>query len=245
VTLPRLLRDGLVAGAAAGLAAALVLWLVVEPVIRRALLVEEARPAHGHVHVHVHEELVSRGQQVVVGLVTTGVVGMLFGVVFAVVFARTRHRLPASSDQGRAVALAAVGCAVFVLLPALTVPANPPGVGDDATVTRRTLLYVLTILVGVVIAGSLFAVDGLLRARGRSDGVRRCLVALLGCATLVVFLVAIPDPAPVPSDVGADLIWDFRLASLAQLGVMWGTLGLVFGLLLERATVPSRPRVRA
>jgi predicted cobalt transporter CbtA len=38
--------------------------------------------------------------------------------------------------------------------------------------------------------------------------------------------------------VPASLLWDFRLASLAQLTVMWLTLGLVFGLLMERAAAP-------
>jgi hypothetical protein len=37
-------------------------------------------------------------------------------------------------------------------------------------------------------------------------------------------------------------LWDFRLASLTQLAVMWATLGVSFGLLVHsRATEPSRP----
>jgi predicted cobalt transporter CbtA len=40
--------------------------------------------------------------------------------------------------------------------------------------------------------------------------------------------------------VPAALLWDFRLASLAQLATMWLTLGLVFGLLLERLAAPKR-----
>lgn len=236
VRFAHLLRHGVLSGAVAGLSAALVLWLVVEPVVRRALAVEEARDQHGH----AHEELVSRGQQVLGGLLTAAVVGVLFGVVFAVVFARTRHRLPGRSEQGRALVLAAMGFAVVVLLPAVTVPANPPAVGDPATVARRTLLYVLTILVGLLVVGLLLEVDRRLGERVRRPAVRRTLVVLLAAAAVVVVLAAMPAPDPIPADVPADLVWDFRLASLAQLAVMWGVLGLGFGLLVDRET--SAPR---
>lgn len=226
-----LLRYGLAAGAAAGLSAALVMYLVVEPVIRRALAIEDARP-----HAH-DEELVSRTAQVAVGLLTTVVVGMLFGVVFTVVFAKVRHRLTAASEQGRSVQLALMGFAAFVLMPALRIPANPPAVGDPATVTRRTLVYLLTVLLSLLAAGALFALDQRLRATSLDPGVRRCLVAAAGVAGLVLLMLVVPgNPDRIPSDVPAGLIWDFRLASLAQLAAMWGVLGLGFGALAGRRT---------
>ena len=226
-----LLRYGLAAGAAAGLSAALVMYLVVEPVIRRALVVEESRPETGH---H-HEELVSRTAQVGVGLLTTVVVGMLFGLVFAVVFAQVRHRLPAATEQGRAVLLAALGFGVFVLAPAVRIPANPPAVGDPSTVDRRTLLYLLTVLLAVLLAGALFALDRWLARTALDPGVRRILVVLAGVAGAALLLVLVPgSPDRIPADVPAGLVWDFRLASLAQLAAQWGVLGLVLGALAER-----------
>jgi hypothetical protein len=39
------------------------------------------------------------------------------------------------------------------------------------------------------------------------------------------------------------LIWDFRMASLAQLAAMWGALGLVFGLLVDREEATVRESV--
>ena len=48
------------------------------------------------------------------------------------------------------------------------------------------------------------------------------------------------SPDVVPDDVPADLLWDFRVASLAQLAAMWLTLGLVFGVLMERAATSDR-----
>jgi predicted cobalt transporter CbtA len=239
VRFSHLLRYGALAGAAAGVSAALVLWLVVEPVIRRALAVEDARPSR----MHSHEEVVTRAQQVVAGILTAGIVGVLFGVAFAVVFARARHRLPGGSDQGRVAVLAAIGYAVFVVLPAVTVPANPPSVGDPATVTRRTLFYVLTILAGALLAGLLFAADRWLQGRAGRAAARRAAVVLLGVAAVTVLLLAMPAPDPVPGDVPAALVWDFRMASLAQLAAMWGVLGLVFGLLVDREDAAVREPV--
>ncbi|GAA2027199.1 hypothetical protein GCM10009740_16120 [Terrabacter terrae] len=37
----------------------------------------------------------------------------------------------------------------------------------------------------------------------------------------------------------ARLIWDFRIAYLAELGLMRATLGVVFGLLATRKQVPT------
>jgi predicted cobalt transporter CbtA len=237
VQLSKLLRHGVAAGAAAGLCAALVLWVLVEPVIRRALEVEQAR-AGGH-DGHAHEPLVSRSFQVLGGAVTAALVGVMVGVVFAVVFARTRHLLPGRSDVGRSAALATAGFLVVTLLPALKVPANPPAVGDPATVTERTLLYVLTVLLGVLGVGIVLAVDRWLRERGRPDPRRAVVDTLAAVVLAVTVLVLVPgSPDTVPGDVPPTLLWDFRIASLAQLATMWLVLGLVFGTLVQ-------PRARA
>jgi predicted cobalt transporter CbtA len=236
----RLLRDGAVSGAVAGLTAALVMWLHTEPVIRRALVLEDAR-AHavgGHTH---SEEVVSRTAQVLAGAVTAALVGVLFGLVFAVVFARTRHRLPGRTDHSRALWLAMVGFAVFVLLPALVVPADPPGVGDPDTVTRRTLVYLLTILVGLLLVGVVAALDGLLRGRDVAQPVRST-ADLLAVAVLVPLTVwLLPAAAStIPADGPAYLVWDFRLASIAQQASMWLVLACVFGLLQSRRSTAAR-----
>lgn len=239
-----ILRHGLIAGAAAGLCAALVLWLLVEPVIRRALVIEEARG--GHNPGHDAEPLVSRTLQVFGGLATAALVGMLLGVVFTVVYARAGHRLPGATNLGRSASLALVGFVVVTLLPALKIPANPPAVGDPATVTERTLLYLLTILLGVLAVGVLLAVDRWLVGRGTPLHVR----ALVGTAAAVVsvgaILALVPGtPDAVPADVPAMLLWDFRVASLAQLATMWLVLGLVFGALAESRDRAARTAVPA
>lgn len=240
VPFSRLLRDGAVSGAVAGLAAALVMWLHTEPVIRRALVVEDARARAGGSHEH-SDVVVSRTAQVVVGAGTAALVGVLFGLVFAVVFARTRHRLPGVTDHTRALWLAVLGFAVFVAMPALAVPADPPGVGDPDTVTRRTLVYLLAILVGVLVLGAVLAVDGLLRRRDVDQPVRQAAGLLTVVVLVPVSLWLLPAGASsIPADVPADLVWDFRLASLAQQATMWLALACVFGLLRSRGTTAAR-----
>ena len=233
MTFSRLLLHGVKAGAAAGVVAALVMWLAVEPAIRRALVVEEARAGGHH---HAEEPLVSRAAQVGVGLLTSTLAGVMVGVLFAVVFAKARHRLPGGYDAPRAWVLAAGGFVTCTLLPAVTVPANPPAVGDPATVTERSLLYLLTILLGLLAAGATAWLRTVLRdSTAMHDPARTALTVAGGVALLVgVVLVVPPTPDAVPADVPAALLWDFRVASLAQLGAMWLVLGLVFGVLTGR-----------
>lgn len=238
---PALLKRGATAGAAGGFSAALVMWLVVEPVIRRALAVEEAR---GGAH-HQEEPLVSRTAQVWGGAVTAVVVGVIFGVVFTVAFARLRSRLPASTELGRSLVLAAIGFGVLTLLPALHIPANPPGIGEPATVNQRTLIYVLTILLGLLGVGAVLAAARFLRGV-MTDPVRVSLDVLVGALWVIAVLVFVPEsPDNVPADVPADLLWEFRLASLAQLAAMWLVVGVVFGLLVDGRSRRARRVARS
>jgi predicted cobalt transporter CbtA len=242
------LRRGVLAGASAGLAAAVVIWLVVEPVIRRALAIEGLRSLHGGrsapaaLGAHGGDEpLVSRAAQVVGGAVTAVLVGVAVGVVFAVVFARMRERLPGGGDFGRSMVLASIGFAAVSLLPALKIPANPPAVGASGTVGQRTMLYAVVLLLGVAICLLVPVLDQRLAASGTLPSTRWAVDVVATVALVVLVLVLVPgSPDSVPADVPAALLWDFRLASLAQLATMWLTLGLVFGLLLERIPAPER-----
>ena len=239
----QMLRRGAAAGAAAGCAAALMMWLVVEPLLRQALVIEDTRTAQagsGHRMTEMQEPLVSRTGQVLGGMGTGVIVGLLFGVVFAVVFSRVRHRLPAATDYGRSIVLVALGFGVFTLAPALKIPGNPPAVGDPATVGRRTLIYVLTVLIALALVLAAFELDRVLAIRGLAGPVRTTfvLVAFLTVAG-TIFAVTPGTPDTIAADMPARLIWDFRIAYLAELGLMWATLGVVFGLLATRKQAPT------
>jgi predicted cobalt transporter CbtA len=229
LTFPALLLRGLAAGGIAGLAASLVSLLVVERPLQDALAVEESALV-GHEHA---EELFSRPTQIVGGMVAALVVTTAIGVVLAVVFARTRHRLPARTDFGRAVLLGTVGFAAVALLPGLKYPANPPGVGDPATITSRTLLWASFVGAMLVVAYLAFV------AREKLTWPAPYRDAAIGAGVLaVVVVLALVWPAnadAIPKALPAEVLWRFRLASLLELATLWAVLGVSLGLLLTRA----------
>lgn len=242
-TLGRTVADGALAGAVAGgLGAAALNWLV-EPSIRAAIAIEEAGSAHEHaggaMHDHGADALVSRPEQVVLGLVTVLVVGVLVGIAFALVHRFLGVRLPGRTATGTTMCLAALGFATFTLAPALVVPANPPAVGDPETVGLRTVTYLGTIVCAVALA---VLVVGVARSAALRPGTRAVAAAALGVVGTAVLVTVLPHAAdPVPANVPADLVWEFRVASLAQIGLMWLTIGATCAWLGQRrAVVPQR-----
>lgn len=245
-SLGRTVGNGALAGAVAGgLGAAAMSWLV-EPSIRAAIAIEEAGAievvgaGHDHgAHDHGAEALVSRSEQVVAGLVTVLVVGVLIGIAFALVHRFLAPRLPGRTAVASTMALAGMGFLTFTLAPALVVPANPPAVGDPSTVDLRTATYLGTIVCAVALAA---LVTGVGRARALAPGNRAVAAVVLGVAGTVVLAATLPHAAdPVPANVPADLIWRFRVASLAQIGLMWLALGAVLAWLGQpRAAAASR-----
>ena len=231
----RLLRNGALAGATAGLLSAVVMWLHTEPVIRRALVIEEARR-----HLdggHHHDEIVSRTAQVVFGAGTAALAGVLFGLVFAVVFARTRHRLPGVTDHARALWLAAFGFGVFVLLPALAVPANPPAVGDPGTVTRRTLIYVLAILVGLLVVRVL-ARGAAAAVPAHTDPHRHVRASAASRAGASRRTDSSPNIVPRTAHMVAS--WTSDATRKSQISAAGTSAGMVSGLLSVRQEAPAR-----
>ncbi len=236
LTLGAVLRRAALAGLFAGVAAALVALLLVEPRIDDALAIEAARSTSDD------EPLFGRTTQVLGGLVAAAAVAVCLALAVGVVYARVRHRLPGATDFGRAALLAAMGFTTVTLLPALKYPANPPGVGDPDTVTERTVQYLTLIAAAVAVTWLAFLVLDRLAARPWPPAYRAALAAavlLAGYAALLMTWPASPDS--VPEDIPAALLWDFRLASLGELATLWTVLGLSFGLLLtpRRVTAPA------
>jgi predicted cobalt transporter CbtA len=222
------------AGALAGALSGLWLLLVTERTIEPALAIEEAR-SPGADHAGEAHEVVSRGTQVVGGLLGTVVAGVVLALVFAAVFAALRHRLPARTDFGRSAVLGLIGFGVFALLPAVVIPANPPAVSDPGTIGRRTAIYGGVLAAGLVIALVVAAVVSALGGRGFDTAATTLAAVLCGALLVGVVLLLFPrSPDTIPGDVPADVVWNFRLASLGQLAVLWTALALVGGALVER-----------
>ncbi len=239
-----ILRRAVLAGLLAGATAAVYVGLVAEDSIDAAIAIEEAAAAADHdadhdagqsadsggaTQHHGDEALFTRGQQVVGGLVAAVIFGLVIGVVFATVYAAIRHRITVGSETGRMLLLASAAYLVTAVLPALKYPANPPAVGDPDTVNERTLLYFGFLAVAIIGA---FAVGMLyVRLAARLD--RSAAVVVAGAAALVgtaVLLTVWPSGGDlVADDFPAQLLWDFRLESLATLTIIWTTFALAMG----------------
>lgn len=235
-----LLVCGLLAGVCAGLLATGFAEVAGEPAVERAIAFESTRVAAGPQRPEV--ELVSRSVQRSAGLLAGAViygvaVGGLFALAFAVVYGRVGRASPART----ALLLAGAAFLVVFLVPAVKYPANPPAVGDPATIGRRTGLYV------VMIAISLAAAVAAVRVRAWSLGRCRPPAAMLVAAgsylvAVVVAGVLLPGVHEVPRGFPAETLWRFREASIGTQLVLWATLGLVFAASAERVMTRAATR---
>ncbi len=229
------LRRGLAAGLLAGLLAGLFAFFFGEPPLEGAIQLEEAAAVEEAAGDHEEEEVFSRSTQRVGLFFATGLSGAFVGGLFGIFYAYFRGRLGSGSDWGRSVSLAAAIFAGAVLIPFLKYPANPPTVGDPDTIGVRTASYLAMVTLSLlVILGAWYAARTL-RARGEVDTPARQLGVGLGIAVAVGALFLVLPAAPDPGEFPAGLLWDFRLSSLGTQFVLWAGLGVIFGLLCERA----------
>lgn len=232
------LRRGMAAGLLAGLLAGLFAFVTGEPLLDRAIGLEQHSNEAGQdpaTHIHEDEgEVLSRSTQKVGLFFATGLSGVLVGGLFGLVFAYFRGRLNSESDWTRSLSLAAALFAGAVLVPFLKYPANPPTVGDPATIGDRTAAYFALVGLSLLAILAAWHVSRLLRERGVSAPVRQVAVGL-GLVTVVIGLFVGLPATTDPGEFPAGLLWSFRLSSLGTQLVLWAGLGVLFGLLCERA----------
>jgi predicted cobalt transporter CbtA len=239
-----LLVRGMLVGLLAGFLAFGFASVFGEPQIDKAIAFEEqmsqmhAAAEPGATHEH-EEELVSRGVQSTVGLLTGLLVySVSLGGIFALVFAYSLGRVGSVGPRGLAALLALAAFVAIILVPGLKYPANPPSVGDPDTIGQRTKLFFLMLLVSVsAMVIAINAARKLIASRGLWSG------AILAVA-LYVLIVAVagalfPSINEVPESFSAVLLWKFRVASLGIQIVLWTTVGLTFGWLAERKLQPA------
>ncbi|MFG2496753.1 CbtA family protein [Streptomyces sp. NPDC048441] len=232
-----LLGRGLAAGGAAGLAAGLFSLLLAEPLMDRAIRVEEKRSAaEEHMHgaaqsAQHHEELFTRSTQHLGLVVASVVMGLAIGILFAVAYALVHRRDPRSAPWPRALTFAGAAFLAVSLLPGLRYPANPPGVGDSGTVGDRQTMWLASVAIGVL--GMFLVWQVYVRLSARSVPVRQIAAALTTVAVLAALFLLPDNPDPVPVD--ATLLWDFRVLSVASHALLWAVFAAVFGGLGLRA----------
>ena len=222
------LRRGMVAGLLAGLLAGLFAFLVGEPTLERAIALEEAS-AGAH-----HEEVFSRPTQKVGLFFATGLFGVTVGGVFGIVYAFFRERLAAAGDLGRSISLSGAIFLGAFLIPFLKYPAEPPSVGDPSTIGERTAAYFALVALSLLALLAAWLAAGTLKRRGM-DAPRRRLFIGAGLVPMIAVLFLALPAGPSAGGFPSGLLWAFRLSSLGTQVVFWAGLGLLFGLLCERA----------
>ena len=255
-----LLVRGMLVGIVAGLLAFACAKLIGEPQVDRAVAFEEAADAaRSQTHDHgaasmpaghagmamsaqeaAQPELVSRSTQAGLGLFTGVMVYCTaFGGLFGLVFAVADRRIGRLGPRGTAALLAALGLLAVSVVPVLKYPPNPPAVGEAETIATRTGLYFLMVLLSVVaITAAVMLRQRLLPQHGAWN---TALIAGAAYAVAIAAAIAVlPAANEVPNAFPAAVLWQFRLAALGMQVVMWGTLGLLFGWLTERAAAQQR-----
>jgi hypothetical protein len=230
-------RRGLVAGLVAGLCAGLLAYVIGEPRIAAAIALEEAAvPAGGEPPSFE----VTRSAQQLGLIVALALVGLAVGALFGIASAWAVGRVEGGWWQ-RSLKLGATAIGALVLLPTLKYPPNPPAVGDPATIAQRTQLYIGLGVVGLLLALSCWAAARQLASSRLAAPVRQTIVGAGAVAAAAIVLVALPAVGE-QVDIPADLLWSFRLASIATQATLIGGTALLFGLLAARAEPTATAR---
>ncbi|CAG4890350.1 CbtA family protein [Paraburkholderia saeva] len=236
----KLLVRGMLAGIAAGLLTFAFARVAGEPAVDQAISFEEkAAAARGEAP---EPELVSRETQAGLGLLTGVVVyGASFGGLFALTFAYAYGRVGKLSARALSAMLAAAAFIALVIVPNLKYPANPPSVGDPETIGTRTGLFFL--MIAISLAALVFSLKVRRRAVARFG---HWNAAIVGGLVYVVIIAAVqlsmPTVNEVPQAFPAVLLWHFRVAAIGMQLIIWTTIGLLFGWLVER---DERAQLRA
>jgi predicted cobalt transporter CbtA len=231
-----LLVRGMLVGIVAGLLVFAFARLVGEPQVERAIAFETSMDkAKGDAP---EPEMVSRKVQRSIGLLTGVVVyGAAVGGLFGLVFAFAYGRVGIADPRALSALLAAIGFVTVVLVPSLKYPANPPSVGNPETIGIRTAAFFL--LIAFSVATAVLAIQVGRRLNLRYGVWNSSLIA--GALFVIIMSVIshlLPEIDEVPPGFPVTLMWRFRIAALEIQGVMWATLGLLFGWLTERHRKP-------
>lgn len=209
-------------------------------------------------------DLFSRTVQADVGIgVGLVLFGMAMGAMFAVVYTVYLGRVGGLRARNLALLVAGGGFLGLYFVPFLKYPANPPAIGHEETIKARTGLYLIMVVCSLLFLG--LAVWWGQRLRPRFGTWNAALIAA-GCFAVAIGVVmallpslgelssntrefghhATETPLPLTDSRGrivypgfpADVLFSFRLYSVAAQAVLWGTIGLVFAPLAERVLRP-------
>jgi hypothetical protein len=225
---------GLVAGLIAGLLVGGFHNIFTVPVIERAIDFEEARAALIDPNAGDEDPLISLSAQRWGMAVGTGIYGAILGIVFAAGFTVLRKVAPDWKPVAMAVVIAALGFWALSLFPFIRFPLNPPGVGDEDTLSYRqglqTMFMILSVVgVGVLLYGIKAIKEGAMDAGLKFRMYGGAVLAYVAFNVVMFFAFpANPDAVPVP----IDLLELFRALTMVGQFLTWALMatGVVAGL---------------
>jgi predicted cobalt transporter CbtA len=219
-------------GVIAGIVLGLINQAVVEPFIDRAISIEMQRHVARGESIDTAQQSQYRVWQKGGEVVAAAMYGVSLSALFGIVFVYSRHSLPGFTSKKKALFLAAIMFFVIFLIPALKYPANPPAVGNPSTIYYREMLYV-----------GFIAVSGF-SALALAFSYRRLeiyfpekpiwlIVPLIYTVIMISAYIVFP-PNPDKATIPTDLIISFRVASISTIGIFWGVLGIIVGVLWDK-----------
>jgi hypothetical protein len=239
-SLASILKAAVLAGLIAGAITAGFHTLLLEPLIERAIgLEEQASQTHGSA---MQQPVIDRPTQrwgLVLGFL---VYGALWGLLFGLVVYAVQTLRPAAWTVTRfGFALALLVGWTVAMLPFLKYPANPPGVGEAETIAYRQGLYFGFLGLSAVGMGLAVGVSHWLKRAGWSaSGGRSHAAVALAVYIVYVGIVYLAMPRnPDPVEMPAELVWPFRAIAFLGLMVFWAVLGGFFVWLLGGISASS------
>jgi predicted cobalt transporter CbtA len=231
----QIIARGLLAGAIGGVLAFLFARTFVEPVIDRAIAYEDAMAdMHGHGGHEHGVELFTHGVQANIGmgfgvLAFSVAMGALFAVVYCVAYGRVGNLSP----RLLSVLLAGAMFLSLYVIPFLKYPPSPPAASLEETIRQRTLLYLLmVVLSGALLLAAVYVGRSLVERVGAWSAT--LIAAGSYVVAIAVVMMALPTIDETPDHFPADVLYEFRLYSLATQLVLWAIIGLVFATLASR-----------
>jgi putative cobalt transporter subunit CbtA len=193
--------------------------------------------------------------------------GAAMGALFAVAYALYLGRVGSVRARTLAVLLAGGGFVAMYLVPFIKYPANPPSIGHPETIRQRGELYLVMVVASVVLL--VLAVWLGQRLKARFGTWNAALIAAGAFVVAIGVIMAIlPDlgqlavnrrmygnyatetPLPLRNAKGvivypgfpADVLFNFRMYSVAAQIVLWSAIGLIFAPLADRLLAPGPAR---
>jgi hypothetical protein len=210
-------------------------------------------------------DIFSRTIQANIGI-GTGMIafGTAMGALFAVAYALCLGRVGNVRPRTLALLLAGAGFLGIYLVPFIKYPANPPSIGHPETIQARGGYYLLMVLASVVLLIAAVRLGQRLKERfGTWNAALLAGAAFVVAAGIVMALLpqlghlafneqtygnhATETPLPLTNAKGAivypgfpaDVLFNFRLYSVAAQLVLWSAIGLIFAPLAGRLLAPG------